>query len=76
ITVETSAFPGLYELRVYNSAGEYIKTIDSQQLSAPLIASYSWDGTNRYGNTCASGVYIFYLIEPFGTKTKRIVLIK
>jgi hypothetical protein len=76
ITVETSAYPGAYELRVYNSAGEYIKTIDSQQLSVPLIASYFWDGTNRYGNPCASGVYILYLIEPFGTRTKRIVLIR
>ncbi len=76
VFVEYNIFPGSYELRIYNSAGEYIKTLDSRQLTTPVLQSYQWDGTNRYGAPCASGVYVFYLIEPASTKVKRIVLIK
>jgi hypothetical protein len=35
-----------------------------------------WNGTNKYGNPCASGVYIFSLREPFDHKIKRILLIR
>jgi sugar lactone lactonase YvrE len=76
IYVSTSLYPGQYGLRIYNSAGEHIKTLDSKQLSGPLSQWYSWDGKNKYGNTCASGVYIIYLEEPFGTQTKRIMLVR
>lgn len=73
--VEYNAGSGNYELVIYNSAGEYIKTLDSRQITTPFRQSYQWDGTNRYGDTCASGVYVFYLVEPFSTKSKRIILI-
>jgi hypothetical protein len=76
IYVAYSEFPGNYSLNVYNTAGEHIKTLDSQYLTAPLSASYDWDGTNKYGDQCASGMYIFYLSEPFSTKLKRVLLIR
>ncbi len=76
IFVADSAYPGAYALRIYNSAGEHIKTLDAQNLSNPLVQGYTWDGKNKYGNPCASGVYILYLVEPFGTQFKRILLIR
>ena len=76
IFVETNSFPGAYALNVYNSAGEHIKTLDSQTLSGPLTQSYSWDGTNKYKATCASGVYIFDLIEPLSHQQKRVLFIR
>ncbi len=76
IYVAYSSFPGEYDLWIYNSAGEQIKTLDHQELSGPLNQSYTWDGTNKYGDKCASGVYIFYLVEPFSQKMKRIALIR
>jgi hypothetical protein len=76
IFVETNSFPGAYALNVYNSVGEHIKTLDSQTLSGPLTQSYSWDGTNKYKATCASGVYIFDLMEPFSHQQKRILFIR
>jgi hypothetical protein len=76
ICVEYSQFPGEYDLWIYNTAGEHIKTLDHQELSAPISQSYTWDGTNKYNDKCASGVYLFYLIEPFETKMKRIALIR
>ncbi len=75
IQVQYSLYPGPYELRIYNSVGEHIKTLDEGNLSAPISMNYQWDGKNKYGDTCASGVYIFYLIEPFSQKAKRIILI-
>ncbi len=76
IFVEYSLYPGFYELRIYNSAGEHIKTLDSRFLEGPVSQSYLWDGTNKYGDSCASGVYLINLVEPFGTKTKRVLWVK
>jgi flagellar hook assembly protein FlgD len=74
--VNYTSYPGEYGLRIYNSAGEHIKTLDDQQLTAPVSQWYSWDGKNKYGNPCASGVYIFYLVEPYSVKTKKILLVR
>jgi hypothetical protein len=76
IYVATSKYPGAYRLAVYNSSGERVKSLDERQLAAPYQHSYLWDGTNQYGEKCASGVYIFYLTEPFGTRLARVLLIR
>jgi hypothetical protein len=76
ICVQCSQFPGEYNLWIYNTAGEHIKTLDHQELSAPISQSYTWDGTNKYNDKCASGVYILYLQEPFSQRMKRIALIR
>ena len=76
IFVNYTTYPGQYDLCIYNSAGEHVKTLDSQVLSAPVSQWYSWDGKNKYGDPCASGVYLFYLIEPYSAKTKRILLVR
>ncbi len=75
IFVQYTKFPGSYDLWIYNSAGEHIKTLESTYLSAPVSQAYTWDGKNKYGDACASGVYIFYLVEPFERQYKRILLI-
>lgn len=76
IRVEYTKFPGNYDLKIYNSAGEHIKTLRSTYLTSTVDESYTWDGKNKYGDKCASGIYIFYLEEPFSVKLKRIVLIR
>ncbi len=75
IFVQYTKYPGPYDLWIYNSAGEHIKTLESTYLSAPISQAYTWDGKNKYGDTCASGVYIFYLVEPFDQQLKRMILI-
>jgi len=74
--IEYCTFPGKYSLRVYNSAGEYIRTLDERELNAPLVADYLWDGKNRNGDDCASGVYLFYVIEPYSQKTRKVLLVR
>ncbi len=76
IFVANSAYPGPYSLKIYNSAGEHIKTLDDRHLDYSYIQSYSWDGTNKNNDKCASGIYIFKLTEPYGSKLKRIILIR
>jgi hypothetical protein len=76
IYVQYPSAPGEYNLSIYNSAGELVKNLDSQYLHASITQSYLWNGTNKYGNPCASGVYIFSLREPFDHKIKRILLIR
>ncbi len=76
IYVNYTVYPGQYALRIYNSAGEHIKTLDDRPLSGPVSQWYSWDGKNKYGDTCASGVYILYLMEPLGEHTARILLVR
>jgi flagellar hook assembly protein FlgD len=66
---------GKYSLRVYNSAGEHIKTLDDQYLTTPGQFAYTWDGTNKYGQKCASGMYLFYLVKPFKRQLARVLLI-
>ena len=76
IDVDSCAYPGPYSLKIYNSAGEHVLTLDDQTLDRPLSASYSWDGKNKHGDPCASGVYVLYLVEPFQVKTARVLLVR
>jgi hypothetical protein len=74
IYVQCNQYPGDYSLWVFNSAGEHIRTLDSKVLTGPISQTYLWDGKNKYGELCASGVYVFYLVEPSARKIKRILL--
>ncbi len=76
IIVSYCQYPGAYFLAIYNSAGEHIKTLDARHLEGPIATSYFWDGRNKYGDPCASGVYILYLVEPYNRQIKRILLLK
>jgi len=75
INVTVRDAPGNYGLYIFNSAGEHIKTLDEKTLTGPYANSYNWDGTNKYGAHCASGIYIIYLVEPLKTVKARVVLI-
>ncbi|HEY5039931.1 MAG TPA: hypothetical protein VIJ93_12745, partial [bacterium] len=73
------AFPesGDYNLSIYNSAGEFIKNlVPPQQVNGGFVNHYIWDGTNRYSEKCASGVYLIYCRKPTGLKLARVILIR
>jgi hypothetical protein len=76
IHVEYGYYPGRYGLRIYNSAGEHIRTLADTALQSPAYFDYTWDGKNKYGDDCASGIYILDLIEPTSHKQKLILLIR
>jgi len=71
-----SSYPGNYSLRIYNTAGEHIQTLVSRRVNGPIHDHWTWDGTNKAGDPCASGVYVIYLVEPYSKKVKRLLLIR
>ncbi len=75
ITIGTQ-FPGQTSLKIYNSAGEHIKTLFDQDLNWPLPkTTYMWDGTNKFGDKVASGIYVIYFIEFYQRHVARLVVI-
>ena len=76
IYVGYSSYPGEYSLTIYNTAGEAITQLDpTHNLTNFVMKSYFWDGKNKNGGPCASGVYLLYLVEPYDRKLKRLILI-
>ncbi len=75
IAVSVQYYPGNFSIKIYNSAGEHIKTLVETEISSPLIDVYSWDGTNKHGHKCATGVYIIYMIGVYERKVAKVVLI-
>jgi len=76
ILVGQCAYPGAYSLKVYNTAGEQVRTIDQGYLTGFWQRAYPWDGKNEKGEDCASGVYLIRLVGPKTTKLIRVLLVK
>jgi flagellar hook assembly protein FlgD len=75
ISVSINAYYGVFSIKIYNSAGEHIQTIVEKDLTGPEVNTYSWDGKNKGGYQCASGVYVIYMIGSYERKMARVVLI-
>jgi flagellar hook assembly protein FlgD len=76
IVVGTNQYPGEITLRIYNSAGEHIRTLLDTTLTAPLSPTViNWDGKNKFGAEVASGIYVVYLQKPFGRSVARLVVL-
>ena len=67
-------------VRIYNTAGETVRTLFSGHQTAGYYLSRSraayWDGKNALGEQVASGVYIYELETPTFKQTKRLVVLK
>lgn len=62
-------------LDIYNIKGQHVKTLINKKQSAG-IHTVVWNGTDKYNNNVASGVYFYKLkIEEFSS-TKKMVLLK
>jgi len=63
-------------LKIYNSAGEHIITLYDKYLTQAMSPiSLNWNGMNKYGQKVASGVYLVYLIKPYGRLIGKLVVI-
>ena len=63
-------------LRVYNIAGQLVKTLVDEVQNPSGIRSVEWDGHNNQGQPVASGVYLYRLVTKNFIKTKKMVLLK
>jgi flagellar hook assembly protein FlgD len=63
-------------LKIYNSAGEHIKTLYDANSNQPVPSTtFNWDGTNKFGDKVASGVYVIYFSTPIKIRVARLVVL-
>jgi hypothetical protein len=66
---------GLVDLKIYNIAGQAIKTLSNGHKSAGYY-SIRWDGRDDLGQKVRSGVYFYQLQTPGYSSTKKITIIR
>ncbi len=69
------AKPGPVNLKVYNIAGQLVKTLASGQTSAGPH-TIKWDGRDNSGNKVSSGIYIYRLQTENKDVTKKLVILR
>jgi len=67
---------GLVSLRIYNVAGQLVKTLVDGQRIAGQVYEANWNGLNNGGQPVSSGVYFYKLVARNFTQTKKMVLLK
>lgn len=79
LTVSNGCLTGDYSMKVFNSAGEHVRTLGLIPVPGADPASpvtTLWDGKNKYGDECASGTYIFFYTNPQHSGMRRVILIR
>jgi hypothetical protein len=66
---------GVVSVRVYNVAGELVRTLVNENRAAGPHAVV-WDGRNDTGSPVASGVYFYRLVTKGFSQTRKMVLLK
>jgi hypothetical protein len=67
---------GHVSLKVYNAAGQLIRTLMDEVQAPDQVQPVIWDGANNAGQTVSSGVYFYKLSSKNFTQTKKMVLLK
>ena len=63
-TISLDVPVGAYvQLRIYNSVGQWVRTLVIDQLAAGQY-TYTWDGRDNHGRTVGNGVYLARLEVP------------
>ncbi|MCD6181257.1 MAG: T9SS type A sorting domain-containing protein [Candidatus Cloacimonetes bacterium] len=63
------------KLKIYNSCGQYIRTLVNNTMSAGTHYAY-WDGNDAHGNRSPSGIYYYQLAAGNKKQTKKMTLLK
>jgi hypothetical protein len=73
----TIANRGNVSLKIYNAAGQLVRTLVNEVQSPQATAfSKTWNGLNDQGQPVSSGVYFYKLMTTNFTQTKKMVLLK
>jgi hypothetical protein len=79
-TANITLVPGLrgyINVRIYNSAGELVKTLEAQYPATEKeVIKRNWDAKNMHGEFVSSGVYVVYASMPGVVRTGRLVVIR
>lgn len=73
--IQFTNLPSVATIKIFNSSGELIRTIDHTSMSsiAPSIAK--WDLKNKFNQLAAPGVYFYSITSEIGTKTGKFFII-
>jgi hypothetical protein len=63
-------------LRIYNVAGQLIRTLVNGTKTPGEVHTATWDGRNDTGQSVSSGVYFYKLVAGSYVQTKKMVLLK
>ena len=67
--------PGLVSLRVYNVAGQLVRTVVNSQQDAGTYGA-TWDGRDGTGRQVSAGVYLYQLRAGDKALTRKMVLVR
>jgi hypothetical protein len=63
-------------LKIYNVAGQLVKTLVNDVQKPDAVKPVEWHGLNNAGQRVSSGVYFYKLVTKDFTQTKKMVLLK
>jgi hypothetical protein len=63
-------------LRIYNVAGQLVRTLVDDTRAPGVVHRFDWDGRNEAGQAVSSGVYFYKLVAKDFTQTRKMVLLK
>ncbi len=72
----TIAERGHVSLRIYNVAGQLVRTLVDEILAPEAVRPVTWSGVNDSGQPVASGVYFYRIVTSGFSQTKKMVLLK
>jgi hypothetical protein len=67
---------GHVSLKIYNVAGQLVRTLVDEQVKAGQVYEAQWQGLNDANQPVSSGVYFYKLVTNSYTQTKKMVLLK
>ncbi|NIR47424.1 M6 family metalloprotease domain-containing protein [candidate division KSB1 bacterium] len=62
-------------LGIYNLKGKLVRTLVNEKMS-PGTHTALWDGTDKFGQKVASGIYIYKLICQSQSQTRQMILLR
>jgi flagellar hook assembly protein FlgD len=68
--------PAIVSLRVYNVAGQLVRTLAAGEKFDAGPNTIAWDGVTESGKQSASGLYFYRIETRFGIAQGKLVLIK
>jgi len=66
---------GKCSLKIYNSAGEYVRDLAEENLLPYQVGDYIWDRKNNTGTEVSSGVYMIRMVSSYSILVKKVMLV-
>ena len=67
---------GDINLSIFNTNGQFIKTLAQGYYASPGNYSAQWDGTNDFGSNVSTGIYLIVLKTEFSTQVRKAIFSK